>query len=625
MQALKNTVLLCLLTLGAEFAIAQVFNRAEDLANLDQITNMNGVAIADYDQDGHLDIFFTGFHSFVASDGGTWNRLMKNNGNGTFTDVTIEAGFGEQHVSQEQLTSTGIKLGAAWGDYDNDGDADLYLTNRGANQLYQNQGDGTFVDITAQAGVEGCPTCYNSSGLWWDHDRDGDLDMYVSILDRPNILYENLGDPDGSGQVTFKDVTNFWNLGGEGVTWASVALDVAKDGILDLYVVNDTQINQFFENRTGGLYIEASRAYRLADEGAGMGVAIGDYNNDGAFDIYVTNIFNHLPNPLFTYMGNRRFENHAEEMGVDNAGWGWGTQFFDYDHDGDEDLYAVTGVVSKQYIDDLLQEDTENFFFRNTLMQGVVGFENYSVESQANGSSMASARGLEVFDYDEDGDLDMIVANVELPPHLYRNETIGEMPSESKNWIKIWLEGTESNRNAFGTEVKITIGDQSYYRWHHGAGFYCQSIKPVHFGLADAEMIDEIQVTWPRGLVQAFENVGVNRTIQITEGSMTTPVEDIVAENRSFRVVKQYPNPFLNSTNILFDLDKAGLIDIRIFSAFGTEVYRHRQQANSVGSLEFGWDGIDQLGNALPAGVYFYTADFDKYRLGGRFVKITNR
>ena len=612
-----NTVHICFFILSAHFTKAQGFTHAEGVSNLDQITSMNGVAVADYDKDGDLDIFFTGAHSFDASDGTTWSRLMKNNGDGTFSDVTIEAGFGEQFVNLEQLTDTGIKLGVAWGDYDNDGYPDLYLTNRGGNQLYHNEGNGSFVDVTSMAAVQGCQTCFNASALWWDHDMDGDLDLYISVLDDENILYENQGDG------TFEDVTDFWDLGGEGITWTSVALDIGKDGILDLYLANDTQVNQFFENRTGVFYNEASRAYRLADEGAGMGLAIGDYNNDGFFDIYVTNIFTHQPNPLFMNLGSRRFENRATEMGVDNAGWGWGTKFFDCDHDGDEDLYAVTGVAGNQFIDDVLQEDTENFFFRNTLMEETVGFVDWSLESGATGTIDASGRGLEVFDYDDDGDLDMVVANLTSPPYLFRNEIIGEIPKSSTNWIKIWLEGTESNRNAFGTEVKITIGDQSYYRWHHGGGFYGQSIQPVHFGLSGAEMIDEIQVTWPRGLVQTFENIAANRTIQIVEGSITTPVEDILIEKRSFQVVNQYPNPFHNSTTILFDLNKAGMMDIRIFSAFGIEVFRHRQQEHSIGTLEFSWDGIDQQGNALPSGVYFYTAVFDKYRLGGRFIKIT--
>lgn len=267
-QRTGNIFLIFLLGLIWCSVTAQNFTRVEDLANLDQISKMIGVAVADYDKDGDLDIYFSGFHSFDASDATTWNRLMKNNGDGTFTDVTIEAGFGIQHSSSDlTIVCEGFKLGVAWGDYDNDGYPDLYLTNRGANQLYHNEGNGTFVDVTDIAGVHGCTICFNASGLWWDHDRDGDLDLYISVLDGENTLYENKGDG------AFNRVTDIWQLGGEGATWSSAPLDLGKDGFLDLYLANDTQINQFFENRTGFFYNEASRAYRLADEGAGMGIA----------------------------------------------------------------------------------------------------------------------------------------------------------------------------------------------------------------------------------------------------------------------------------------------------------------------------------------------------------------
>jgi hypothetical protein len=169
----------------------------------------------------------------------------------------------------------------------------------------------------------------------------------------------------------------------------------------------------------------------LADEGAGMGVTIGDYNNDGFFDIYIAQIFDHLPNPLLRNDGNRRFADEAQELGVDNAGWGWGTKFIDFDHDGDENLYIVTGVVSKQYINDTEQVDTENFFFKNLFMEGSESFQNWTVESGTRGD--ARARGLEVFDYDDDGDLDLVVGNVEKPPYLFRNEVIGDTQPPSKN------------------------------------------------------------------------------------------------------------------------------------------------------------------------------------------------
>ncbi|MDG2450317.1 MAG: VCBS repeat-containing protein, partial [Saprospiraceae bacterium] len=387
--------------------LAQPFSEIVSQTGLDLAVNNNGVAIADYDLDGDLDVFFTGFYSFDPDDESTWNRLFTNNNDGTFTDITMAAGFTNQFVNLDVIASSGEKLGASWGDFDNDGDPDIFLSNSRLDQLYLNNGDGTFTDITDEAGVAGCHTCYSAGGLWFDHDRDGSLDLYVSNLKGPNRLYRN--NTDG----TFTDITDRENVAGEGVTWTTVALDVGKDGYIDLYCANDTQNNELWENRSGLRYNETSRAARVADEGAGMGIAVGDYNNDGLFDIYVTNIYNHKPNPLLENLGNRRYMDFAQPLGVNNTGWGWGTHFFDYDLDGDEDLAAVNGVISQQFVNDIEQMDVKNFFFRNLLKENgrVVPFEDIS--SSSGTEKDARARGMEVFDYDGDGDLDMIVANVE--------------------------------------------------------------------------------------------------------------------------------------------------------------------------------------------------------------------
>ena len=590
---------------------AQTFTRVDAIAGISQVAQKNGVAVADYDQDGDLDIFFTGINNFNVDDPHTWNRLMKNNGDGTFQDATIEAGFDKQYTNTDILAARGEKMGASWGDYDNDGYPDLFLANSREDQLYRNVGDGTFVDVTQQAGVGGCHGCYSSCGQWWDHDRDGDLDLYVSILNGPNLMYENKGDG------TFKDISGLSGLSGSGITWSSVSLDVGKDGILDLYVINDTQLNEFYENRTGVSYNQANRAYRLEDEGAGMGVAIGDPNNDGFFDIYVTNIYNNHPNPLFINQGNLRFEDKAEAFGVADTGWGWGTHFFDCDHDGDEDLYAVNGPIDKLFGDE--QPNINNVFFKNMTMEGNERFIDWSTESHTN--ELAKGKGMEVFDYDNDGDLDIVVANMEEGVYLFRNETIGAIESIDKNWIQIKLEGTTSNRNAFGTTVKIRIGEQSYYRWHHGAAVFGQSIKPVHFGVGNAEMIDEIQITWLSGVLETYFNVEANQIIKITEGAGLTHTKEI--SSVPFKI-SNYPNPFSQSTNLIFDTHKAGNLSFKIFSALGPEVFQHNQPHASAGQYQIVWDGKDNKGNNLATGIYFYTAFFDNYQINGKLLKTRN-
>jgi len=591
---------------------AQFFKDIASEIGLDIVTKNNGIAVADYDNDGDLDLFFTGFYSFDVNDASTWNRLMRNNGNGTFEDVTMEAGFTNQFINTEITASLGEKMGASWGDYDNDGYADLFLTNSRLDQLYHNNGDGTFTDVTKEAGVEGCNICYSGGGMWFDHDRDGYLDLYVSNLKGPNFLFQNKGDG------TFSHITLREDVGGTGVTWTSVALDIGKDGFLDIYCANDTQINEFYENRSGLKYNETSRAYRIADEGAGMGITVGDYNNDGFFDLYVTNIFNHQPNPLFKNMGSRRFENVAEELGVENAGWGWGTQFFDYDLDGDEDLAVATGVVSEQYIHDILQEDTPNFLFKNQLQEeGQATFTDVSSASGIQGG-IERARGLEVFDYDKDGDLDIVIANVETNPFFFENTTINNeatQPNEN-NWLQIKLEGTTTNRNAFGTEVKISIGGQSYYRWHHGVSFFSQSIKPIHFGVGSANTIDELQITWLSGEIETYFDIPVNQTINIIEGGQLTNTEDLSTHALPFTMVNNHPNPFTTFTQFDFNLKQSGDFKLTIVNALGQPIYQRHLYNQGTGNLQLFWEGA-----GVPKGIYFYQAELENYRLLGKVIK----
>ncbi len=590
---------------------SQNFIHAETTANLSQIQNTNGVAVADYDADGDLDVFFTGIKNFKPADETTWSHLMRNNGDGTFTDVTVVAGFGIQYINEGLRAERGEKMGASWGDYDNDGFPDLFLANSRLDQLYHNNGDGTFSDVTAQAGVEGCNVCYSATGLWWDHDRDGDLDLYVSVLNNENILYQNNGDG------TFTDITTIMEVGGENtITWSSVAIDAGKDGFLDLYNMNDTQINAFFENRSGQKYNEASRACRLDDEGAGMGVAIGDCNNDGLFDIYVTNIYNHQPNPLFIDQGNRRYSNKAIQYGVENTGWGWGTQFFDFDHDGDEDLAAVNGPIDKLY--GAVQPDIDNFLFKNMLKEESMHFVDYSQASGFVGK--AKSKGLEVFDYDSDGDLDLVVANMEEAAYFFKNNTSQNDNLISKNWLQIKLEGTTSNRDAFGTTVKIKIGDQYYYRYHHGATVFGQSIKPVHFGVGAAEIIDEIRFTWLTGITEAIYDVPVNQILHFREGSGTVVEETRGTTPTGGAIVEKdfaKPNPFIGGTILSFELAKPGILELTLFSALGEVVYQTESILEEPGILEIPWDAEN-----MASGVYFYAAKFSDKKMSGKLVKV---
>ncbi len=532
---------------------------------------------------------------------------MKNNGDGTFSNVTIEAGFDIQYINEGLYAQRGEKMGAAWGDYDNDGYPDLFLANSRLDQLYHNNGDGTFTDVTAQAGVEGCNVCYSSSGLWWDHDRDGDLDLYVSVLNNENIMYQNNGDG------TFTNITELTGLKGadNAITWAAVAIDAGRDNILDLYCMNDTQANEFFENRSGQKYNESALAYRIADEGASMGTAIGDCNNDGRFDIYITNIYNHLPNPLFIDKGNRRYENKAKAYGVENTGWGWGTTFLDYDHDGDEDLAAVNGPIDELY--GAVQPDIDNVLFKNMLLEEDMHFNDVSAETGFLGK--AKSKGLEAFDYDQDGDLDLVVANMEEGCYFFENDAV---ENNAGGWLQVKLQGTTSNRDAFGTTVKIRMGDRWLHRYHHGAAIFGGSIKPVHFGVGAATVIDEIRFTWLTGITEAIYDVPVNQTISFTEGSGTMVEETLDSIPTGGAIVEQHlakPNPFMEETTLHFELARAGTLELRVFSSIGKLVYEGNAELVEPGELEL------PFGAGFAAGVYFYEASMGGKVMTGRVVK----
>ncbi len=606
---MKRTLLAVISIFSLQFAHSQVFTRMETAANLAQISHTNGVAVADYDRDGDLDIFFTGYKNFDHNDPTTWNHLMKNNGDATFTDVTVEAGFEFQYVNEGLHAERGEKMGAAWGDYDNDGFPDLFLANSRLDQLYHNNGDGTFTDVTAQAGVEGCNVCYSSSGLWWDHDRDGDLDLYVSVLNNENFMYQNNGDG------TFTNITELTGLKGadNAITWSAVAIDAGKDNILDLYCLNDTQENEFFENRSGQKYNESALAYRIADEGASMGTAIGDCNNDGRFDIYVTNIYNHLPNPLFVDKGNRRYENKAKAYGVENTGWGWGTTFLDYDHDGDEDLAAVNGPIDDLYGE--VQPDIDNVLFKNMLLEEDMHFDNVSAKTGFIGK--AKSKGLEAFDYDLDGDLDMVVANMEEGCYFFENDAVD---NSAGGWLQIKLQGTTSSRDAFGTTVKIRMGDRWLHRYHHGAAVFGGSIKPVHFGVGGAAMIDEIRFTWLTGITEAIYDVPVNQLITFKEGSGTVVEETVDSIPTGGAIVEKHfakSNPFVDETTLHFELARAGTLELRVFNSIGKLVYETTAELAEPGELDVPFGSED-----LAAGPYFYVAVFNGKKMTGRVMKV---
>lgn len=539
-----------------QMAQAQFFTEVTASAGLETAVESNGVAVADYDGDGDLDIYFVAYRQYDPADSTTWNRLYRNEGNGSFSEVTDAAGVAVR-MTDYPKGQMGNKFGAAWGDYDSDGDPDLFLTQVGPDILFRNEGNGTFSDMTHAAGLVDDPTDHDVSALWWDCDGDGDLDLYVSSWIGANTLYSNQGDG------TFVDVTETSGLGDLGQTWTSIPLDADQDGDLDLYVVNDFGRNQFYINVGDGTFDEVTTLAGLEDEGHGMGVTVGDFNNDGIFDIYLTNDAAHFWNPLFVGRDDGTFYEDAEAMGVRNTEWGWGTEFFDYDHDGDVDLYAVNGFPV---------DPGTNRLFTNQLMQtGHATFQNDSAISGADGER--DARGLVTFDYDNDGDLDLLVANWEGPAALYRND------AAQGEWLQVELVGTTSNRAGVGAKLRIEANGQTQYRQHDGADFLGQSVVPVHVGLGSATMVQTLTVQWPGGGEDIIHNVAAGQRITIVQGQGVTVASEEGMQLESFRLAGVYPNPVQDAATLLFEASKPDHVELTVYDALGRTVHAQTMPA----------------------------------------------
>ena len=574
---------------------AQSFELDMGFRLVSELRDTNGVSVADYDQDGDMDIFLVSIHKFQEGNSQTWSRLLRNNGQNGFEDVTAESKLLFQNETLRDGWM-GDRMGASWGDYDNDGYPDLFLSNDGGDELWHNEGNGQFKNVTQSSGVAGCLDCYSSNGLWWDYDLDGDLDLYVCDWLKTNRSYRNEGDG------IFIDVSEVSGLNDHDKTWTSIPIDVNRDTYPDLYVVNDFGESRLFINQGNGRFSDSTRYYQLENLGDGMGIDVCDYDSDGNFDIYVTNIYDHFPNPFFVGSEEGIFTNRASELGIENTGWGWGARFFDADNDLDEDLYVVNGMKV------INGRGDRNVFFENE--DGI--FNNISQSLGVN--SISIGRGLEVFDYDNDGDMDMLVGNRETNLTLYKNNTM-QTDELNKNWIQIELEGTESNRNAFGSIVEINLQGKHYYRHYSGVNLFGQSIKPIHFGLAHHEFIDEISVTWPSGKKEYFPTLSANQVVTLTEGDTEVYSSNVVLGiNDSDALINIYPNPFDKQITLHFPENTFGQVNFRLISTSGQVVYHEFLQKSYSALLDFS-------NTKLRSGLYYYQLEIGEYTSTGKLLK----
>jgi hypothetical protein len=500
-----------------------------------------GVALIDYDNDGRLDIFLvngTTLEGFPKGKAPT-SHLYRNRGDGTFEDVTAKAG----------VALTGWGQGAIAGDYDNDGDDDLFVTFYGPNHLLRNNGDGTFTDVTKASGLAAARTRWGVGAAFLDYDRDGRLDLFVAnyidldLAKAPtpdsglcrykgvpvacgppglpggaNALYRNRGDG------RFEDVSAPSGiLKAEGTYGLGVStLDFDGDGWTDVYVANDSNPSALYRNNRDGTFtdigVRAGCAYSQDGKPqAGMGVGVGDYDRNGTIDLVKTN-FAGDTSTLYANLGNGFCEDRtfASGLGINTRWLGWGAGFVDLDNDGWLDIFLANGHVYPE----VSQLQTEAAYqqrkvvYRNT---GQGRFVDVTEQLGPPASTPKAARGAAFGDLDNDGDIDIVVNNVHDTPDLFRTDSRSD-----HRWLLVKLTGVTSNRNAIGARVRAVIGEVTLVEEVRGGGSYIsQNDLRVHFGLGANREVTRLEVRWPNGLEEVWEHVASNQILVVKEGTGT--------------------------------------------------------------------------------------------------------
>ena len=504
----------------------------------------SGALFFDFDADTHIDLYVVNATSIPPPIAEKTpqahlprNTLYRNNGDGTFMDITDEAGVGD----------TGYGVGCAAADIDNDGYPEIYVTNYGRNTLYRNNGDGTFTDITQEAGVD--DERWGTSCAFLDYDVDGDVDLYVvnymkfsiaenqwwetrgirtycsptdqiagsHFVGEPDLLYRNNGDG------TFTDVTETAGISHRALGLAVAVGDYDNDGYPDIHIANDMEADFLYRNNGDGTFTETADLTGTGYDGngfpgSGMGSAFGDYDNDGYLDLVVSNASS-LPVLLYQNEDALFFSDVSFTAGIGAVTlpyFKWAVEFLDYDNDGLLDLFVANGHLQENIA--LFSDSTypqSDLLFRNTRRQdGTYHFTDASIEVGLAQLPKKVSRGAAFGDYDNDGDIDIFLNNSNQPATLLRNEG-----GNSNHWLTIQPIGTESNASGIGTRIVLKAGDLSLLKEvRSGASYLSQSDLRVHFGLGQNSEVDTVEIYWQSGHIERFSNLKSNQILRIKEG-----------------------------------------------------------------------------------------------------------
>ncbi len=570
-----------LLLLSATLSAQVLFTEITADAGITQEVSGEGATVIDFNNDGLDDIF-------VPNHNGN-NLLYKNLGGMQFVEVGVSAGIAEGGRS---------RLGLA-ADYDNDGDQDLFVGNfNEACVLYLNNGDETFSDVTAEAGISNNDDVRSSA--WCDVNSDGWLDLYVTNFGNPNQFYINNGDGTFSNEAATINATGPTGLG---LVMSSVFFDYDRDNDADLLMTQDGFFGNILLNQaTDGNFLNATAGSGVNVPSQGMGIAIGDYDRDGWFDFNITNL---SENTFFRNNGDGTFGESAASVGVTDtvSSMGWGTFFFDADNDGWLDLYNnnQTGFGQRP----------NTFYYNN----GDGTFSDLSAPSGLE--SWNDGLGAAYADFDNDGDLDIFLAGKPISYTtsllLFRNDS-----APDSNWIQFKLSGSTNNANGVGAILEFFAPDGQQLSYvSAGSGYCSQNTLVRHFGLGNEARVDSLIVTWPSGVRTFIDGswFSINNRYTVGEDGVATSIEtNSDATPKAFSLRPNYPNPFNPQTTIQFDLNRGSQVTLDIFSITGQLITQLINERLAAGTHAFAW----QPAASVSSGVYLYRLRTDDGRSATR-------